>query len=260
MAYTGATLNVSDTLQRLDRAARNLGFEGHPLIEQEGIVIPYYTRTSQTNKAPSVYLSSGMHGDEPAGPLALLDLLEEDRFDPGIDWTVFPMLNPAGLKRNQRENHEGIDLNRDYKDPQSKEAKAHIEMIEQSTPWDLALIIHEDWESEGYYLYDLPSELTDGWATQIIEAVSQVCPIDLSDTIDEMSAVNGIIAPRFEDVDTDPKLMGHWPEAILLHMANKIRGTYTFEAPSCYDLHTRILAHKTAILSSIDLLKATQKA
>ena len=200
-----------------------------------------------------------MHGDEPSGPLAVLDLLEEGQLCTDIDWTLFPILNPAGLKRNQRENHEGIDLNRDYKQPGTKEVKAHVEVIEQSAPWDLALIIHEDWESEGYYLYDLPTELTEGWAPKIIEGVSRVCPIDLSEEIDEMKATGGIISPRFEDIDTDPKLMGHWPEAIYLYLEGKIRGTYTFESPSSYDLITRIQAHKAAILSSVDLLLASKK-
>ena len=149
-------------------------------------------------------------------------------------------------------------LNRDYKDPETKGVKAHSDMIEKAQPWDLALIVHEDWESEGYYLYDLPTSLTEGWAPKIIEAVNRVCPIDLSESIDEMKAKGGIISPRFEDIDTDPKLMGHWPEAIYMHMAEKIRGTYTVEAPSSFDLITRIQAHKAAILTSVDLLLATQ--
>lgn len=259
MAYTGETIDVDATLQRLNKAASERGFDCFPLVEQDGTVLPYFTRAATAASAPRIYISTGMHGDEPAGPLAVLDLLESDLLCLDIDWTIFPMLNPAGLRRNKRENHQGVDLNRDYKEPSTKEVQAHVEVIEQSDPWDLALIVHEDWESEGYYLYDLPTELTDGWAPKIIEAVSRVCPIDLSETIDEMSAKEGIIAPRLEDIDTEPKLMGTWPEAIYMHLEDKIRGTYTLEAPSSFDLITRVQAHKAAILASVDLLLASRR-
>ncbi len=258
MAYTGETIDVDATLQRLNESARKRGFDCFPLVEQDGTVIPYFTRAANSDSAPRIYISTGMHGDEPAGPLAALDLLESDLLCLDIDWTLFPMLNPAGLRTNQRENHQGVDLNRDYKEPSTKEVQAHVNVIEQSDPWDLALIVHEDWESEGYYLYDLPTELTDGWAPKIIEAVSRVCPIDLSESIDEMAAKDGIIAPRLEDIDTEPKLMGHWPEAIYMHLEDKIRGTYTLEAPSSFDLITRVQAHKAAILASVDLLIASR--
>ena len=240
MAYTGETIDVSTTIRRLNQAAKKEGFECFSLVEQAGTIIPYFTRTANQVGAPRIYISSGMHGDEPAGPLAVLDLLESEQLCHDIDWTLFPILNPAGLSRNQRENHEGVDLNRDYKEPETKEVKAHVEVIEQSDPWDLALIVHEDWESEGYYLYDLPTELTQGWAPKIIEAVARVCPIDLSDTIDEMKAKNGIISPRFEDIDTDPKLMGHWPEAIYLYLEEKIDGEFKMSAFCTMNLSAKI--------------------
>lgn len=258
MAYTGERLDVGATLQRLNEAADEQGFDRFTLVEQAGTIIPYFTRKAKKEGAPRIYISTGMHGDEPAGPLAILDLLETGQFCDAIDWTLFPMLNPAGLKTNQRENHQGIDLNRDYKEPETKEVQAHIEVIEQSDPWDLALIVHEDWESEGYYLYDLPTELTQGWAPKVIESVSRVCPIDLGEQIDEMSAKNGIISPDMDNIDTEPKLMGSWPEAIYLLNEEKIHGTYTLESPSSYDLRTRMDAHKAAIRTCIDLLLSTK--
>ena len=256
MSYKGETLDVSTTLQRLSRAAHYHGFTTEALVEQSGTIVPIFSRRPDRPSSPRVYISTGVHGDEPAGPLAILDLLETEQFSPDIDWTLFPMLNPAGLRLNQRENHQGIDLNRDYKTRESKEVQAHTDYIEESEPWDLALSVHEDWESEGFYLYDLPTELTTGWSRTVIENVGRVCPIDFGNEIDEMKAQGGVISPDLDSVVDDPKLAGHWPEPIYLHMTRKIRGTFTFEAPSCYDLPTRIGALNTAILSSIDLLRS----
>lgn len=47
--------------------------------------------------AGSIYLSAGIHGDEPAGPLALLGLLQENRFPAEIGLVIFPLLNPEGF-------------------------------------------------------------------------------------------------------------------------------------------------------------------
>lgn len=259
MPYSGETLEVSKTLSRIHAAASRNGFTAEALVEQAGTVIPIYTRPAENSQtAPRVYISTGMHGDEPAGPLAILDLLETEALTEDIDWTIFPMMNPVGLRLNQRENHHGVDLNRDYKQPQSKEIAAHMEYIQGVAPWDLSLIVHEDWESKGFYLYDLPTELTHGWAPKIIDAVSEICPIDRSDEIDEMPARDGIIRPKFDNRVIDPKLKGKLPETLFLILNQRTQGTFTFETPSSFDLATRILAHRNAIITSLKLLKAAK--
>ena len=256
MAYSGATLDVNTVLQRLQQSARDQGFNCKSLAEQSGMVLPIFTREASRADAPRVYISTGMHGDEPAGPLTILHLLEQEFFSREIDWTIFPMLNPAGFKLNQRENHKGIDLNRDYLNPETKEIKAQIDYIEDQKVWDLALILHEDWESEGFYLYDLPTKLTEGWAKTIVDKVATKCPIDLTPEIDEMSASDGIISPRLDSINREKKLQGSWPEAIYLYEKEKISGTYTFEAPSSYDIPTRVAALGTAIQTSVELLQS----
>ena len=257
MSYTGETIDIHVTLRRLNQAARNSRFISETLVEQNGLVVPVLTRSAKGRDAKRIYLSAGMHGDEPAGPLAVLELLESESLSNRIDWTILPVINPAGIKLNQRENHQGIDLNRDYKEPQTKEVKAHRAYIEASEVWDLALSIHEDWESDGFYLYNIQTALTDGWSEAIIETVSRVCPIDRGDNIDEMEASGGIITPDFDILDDHPRLMGKWPEPVYMHLAEKTRGTYTFEAPSSFDLATRISALKVAILKSAELLIAS---
>src|SRR5688572_10031014 len=104
---------------------------------------------------PRIYLSAGIHGDEPAPPLALLAALEAGMFDTRAVWFICPLLNPAGFLRRTRENADGIDLNRDYKALRSVEIQAHARWLQRQPNFDLALCLHEDWESSGYYLYEL---------------------------------------------------------------------------------------------------------
>src|SRR6185312_15028223 len=68
----------------------------------------------ETRNAKRIYLSAGIHGDEPAGPLAALQLLQENRWPENVDLWFCPCLNPIGFTLNTRENSRGIDLNREY--------------------------------------------------------------------------------------------------------------------------------------------------
>ena len=80
MPYTGETLDVSATLQRLHKAAIDHGFTCEPLVEQNGTIIPVFYKAPSEPDALRVYISTGIHGDEPAGPLCILDLLEREQF------------------------------------------------------------------------------------------------------------------------------------------------------------------------------------
>ena len=66
---------------------------------------------------PSVYLSAGIHGDEPAPVEALITWAAASLGKKGLcewNWMIFPCLNPWGLERNIRFDSEGRDLNRCY--------------------------------------------------------------------------------------------------------------------------------------------------
>ena len=67
-----------------------------------------------------------------------------------------------------------------------------------------------------------------------------------------MNATGGIISPNFDSVDRNRKLRDKLPETIFL--VEKMRGSFTFEAPSTYDLQSRVYALATAILTAVKLL------
>ncbi|PYL00742.1 MAG: hypothetical protein DME19_04010 [Verrucomicrobia bacterium] len=80
----------------------------------------------------------------------------------------------------------------------------------------------------------------------MVQAVSKVCPIDLSPVIEDRPAVGGIIRP-----DIDPEKRAQWPEAFYLIM-NKTRHSYTLEAPSDFPLRTRVAALLAAVRTVLD--------
>jgi hypothetical protein len=101
------------------------------------------------------YLSAGMHGDEPAGPVAVRDLIRADCWPATAEVWICPCLNPTGLALGTRENAGGVDLNRDYRHLRTAEVQAHVAWLDRQPRFDLTLCLHEDWEARGFYLYEL---------------------------------------------------------------------------------------------------------
>jgi len=189
-----------------------------------------------TSRAPRIYISSGIHGDEPAGPLAVARLLQENCWPANLEVRLCPCLNRDGFARNRRENAEGRDLNRDYLSLSTGEAKAHTLWLGRQPDFDLCLCLHEDWESNGFYVYELNPDNRPSLAETIVAQVTQVCPINRSDVIEGRPAQNGIIRPSI-----DPRSRLDWPEAFYL-LTYKTRLSYTLEAPSDYPLESRVAA------------------
>jgi murein peptide amidase A len=194
-----------------------------------------------------LYLSTGIHGDEPAGPLAIRELLEANAWPDCANLWICPCLNPTGFPLNTRESAAGIDLNRDYRHLTTPEVRAHVSWLEKQPPFDLCVCLHEDWEAHGFYLYELNPDKRPSLAEPIVAAVRQVCPIDHSTLIDGRDALDGIIRPNI-----DPALRPQWAEAFYLYM-HKTRQSYTLEAPSDFPLSVRVKALVTAAQTGIAL-------
>lgn len=237
--YFGETIAIAEVLRACATAAQAHGWVVEEIPVASGASLSAFKRLglhSSATGAQRIYLSAGIHGDEPAGPLAALRLLEENRWPPNLDLWFCPCLNPSGFEMNRRENHRGIDLNRDYLQLQSDEIRAHVAWLEKQPTFDLSLCLHEDWEAHGFYVYELNLEHRRSLAESIVAAAGKVCPIDLSETIEGRPAKNGIIRP-----ETDPRSRLQWPEAFYL-VSHKTRLSYTLEAPSDFALSVRVNA------------------
>lgn len=233
---------------RFEAAARPAGFRVERFGDCAGT--PLIALTKRTpGPRPRIYLSAGIHGDEPAPPLALLEMLEAGIFDDRAVWFLCPLLNPAGFLRSTRENADGVDLNRDYKDLRSAEIHAHATWLTRQPNFDLTLCIHEDWESKGFYLYELNPTGRTTLADTMIEAAAKVCPIESATVIDGRAIdAPGIIRPV-----SDPLMRETWPEAIYLR-AHHTTLSYTIESPSAFPLGQRIATLRTAIEAALTRL------
>lgn len=226
-------------LHEVEQAARRHGWqiESVPVSGDFNLITLYRTPAEPKRR---IYISTGIHGDEPAGPLAVRQLIEEDVWPADVELFLCPCLNPAGFELNSRENERGRDLNRDYKHLESDEIRAHVAWLARQPSFDFTLCLHEDWEARGFYLYELNPEQRPSQAARVIAEVACVCPIDPAGEIDGRSARGGIIHPEL-----DPLKRPQWPEAFWL-VQHKTRLSYTLEAPSDFPMATRVAALVTA--------------
>ncbi|MDX2111810.1 MAG: M14 family metallocarboxypeptidase [Verrucomicrobiota bacterium] len=250
--YERRTFHVPRYLEAVRRAAQRAGF----LVDDIGPrALPFpmlvLKRSTPTPKA-TLHLSAGMHGDEPAGPLALLRMLRAGAFPSDLSYVIFPLLNPVGTAANRRENGDRLDINRDYNCFRTPEARAHVAHL-KSLPrrFDLSINLHEDWEAKGCYIYEVNPDRECSIAPSVLAGANAHIPVDCSPLIDGSPAEQGIIRPTPE---TRRALLGDsWPET--LYMINHhTRHSYTFETPSNTNLGPRISAQCAAVYAAFKAL------
>ncbi len=240
----------------VEESARAGGWTVRHLSPTASGARPWLRRGSQTGVgAPRVYLSAGIHGDEISGPLALLEMLRRPEFFAAFEAVIFPMLNPDGLARGERGNADGIDLNRDYRDPKSVEIASHIDALKTLGRFDAAMMLHEDFEGVGAYLYELNDALSPTLGGEIIAAMGRHVPIDPRPEIEEVPARGGVISRRdliakHGQIEDRPD----WPEAIYLGV-HHTRVSFTTETPAPFPIGQRVQAQIAAVKTLLGALK-----
>ncbi len=225
--------------------AEAAGFEANLLAEFEDGPLLAWERPGD---GPRVYLSAGMHGDEPAGPLALLELARSGYFKDPVHWLLCPALNPAGLAIGRRENADGVDLNRDYWVRTSLEVAAHAAWLDARPAPELFISLHEDWETSGFYFYEinLGAEVPERTRSIIAATAPWFVPEPGPQIDGHESREPGWIYHQAE-----PDLPEGWPEAIFLaKMGCPL--SFTFETPSRAPLASRVAAHVAAVKAACE--------
>ncbi|SRR5581483_6437610 len=249
-SYLGETIDIRAVLRDVETTAQFHGWSKEIFYDTGEFKLfalhrkPLSLRDPQLPKR--IYISTGIHGDEPAGPLAALKLLQQNDWPEHLELWLCPCLNPVGFTLNSRVNVKGIDLNREYLKPVAEEVLAHIAWLERQPQFDLCLMLHEDWESHGFYLYEQNPDGKISFAEKMIEAVERVCPIDLSESIEGRPASGGILRPTIKPQDRPD-----WPEAFYV-ITHKTRQSYTVEAPSDFPMPVRVNALVAAVNAAVN--------
>ncbi len=192
----------------------------------------------------AIYLSAGVHGDEPAAAGGLLEWAE--RYVQRLadaEVVILPLFNPVGIQANTRVDGGGVDLNRMFQD----DSHAHIASWRRAVAglrFQMAAMLHEDYDAQGVYCYELNAGKP--MADALLKCVESVLPRDPRRRIDGRAARNGVIRRSHAPADL-PGL----PEAIeLYHRGAKM--TLTFETPSEHALYDRVRAHSAFVEALFD--------
>ena len=234
-------------VERWRRVAARAGLKLHRLAKSDGFDL-FYLATQALGASPGLYVSAGIHGDEPAAPEALLRWAEKNvaRL---ASWPllIFPCLNPWGIRNNMRSDAKGNDLNRLFHED-SHPVVAAVRRVTKKHRFSIALAMHEDYDAQGTYLYEVQRGSRRIGET-LLNSARKIIPADPRSRIDGRKSASGLIRRRISGRVF--KKMGY-PEAIWLHLHHS-EFTFTFETPSEADFDLRVRAHMAVLEKCLGL-------
>ncbi len=231
-------------LQSWRKLAARVGLKISRLATVDGLSVFYITTPStRWDTRERIYLSAGVHGDEPAPPWGLLNwaqtntkLFSKHRF------LIFPCFNPHGLMNNTRMDQRGVDINRTFHDGREPLIAAWEKTL-KGRRISLAICLHEDYDAQGCYVYELTSRKDDA-GSRILRDCAAIIPTDPRRSIDGRRMKKGHFLRRIA-----PNLPG-MPEAVQLYKLGA-PVSLTFESPSEFSLIDRVAAQKRFITSAL---------
>ena len=195
---------------------------------------PVYALELGSGTEARILLTAGLHGDEPAGPEAVLRFAEglSARLAQRCQFLILPCLNPHGYVHNTRENESGLDCNREF-GGDAVPLVAQVKALLSGRRFDCALDFHEDWEASGFYCYEAKRD--EQWlGPAIVEQVRAVMPIDGEAGENDKVIAEGVflVDPEWGEAGLAPYLYAHHTEHALIS-----------ETPSEWPLAVRAEAH-----------------
>ncbi len=145
-------------------------------------------------------------------------------------------MNPWGLVNNQRADEKKRDLNRLFNRRDVApigELRRHL----AGRRFELAVTMHEDFDAQGVYLYELGRRAPEDMGRELLATVSAILPVETRTRIDGRPAKDGLMLRR-ANLERVPL----HPEAIDLYLRNSDR-VLTIETPSEFGLARRVAAH-----------------
>lgn len=246
------------TIERIANI-RDTGLGGLPIT-----YVRYAPPIRPGSQRLKILITAGIHGDEPAGVLALYRyMLSVSLRELPVDVYAFPCVNPAGLLRNSRVSSGHFDLNRQMtRNSIAPEVRALLGTLERlNVSFDVAFDLHEDnpavacdissdgSQAEAFYLYESNFDpLRPSIGTEITRAVAQAgITVSSQRALYGEHVVNGVIQRGIER-----NQIFDLERFLTMNYTNHVITSETY-VPSC--LTERIRAHTVALESGVAALR-----
>lgn len=210
---------------------------------------------------PVVHVTAGVHGDEPAGPWALLAMAGSGMLDERFAYRLWPCTNPSGYESGTRANAEGNDINRSFtREAATPESRA-IMQVNEGCRFALAIDLHEDFEADGFYCYEPVIDGTAPLSQAILWAIEAAgfslqtldhlfdlgYPKDLAGVDQLRTLERGRV---LVNAKAERRFFPGLPQSLYL-LRTSTRRTVTLETPRKRAWEDRITMHRIAVVSAL---------
>lgn len=162
------------------------------------------------NSADPIRLAifAAIHGDEPAGALAIVQFLLQLAAKPELaeDYRIdaYPVCNPTGFEDNTRHSRAGKDLNREFWRNSTEPEVQLLEKELRARHFHGIIQLHADDTSDGLYGFVRGHTLTEALLRPALQEAGKVLPRNVNATIDGFAARDGIIYKGYEGILAAP--------------------------------------------------------
>ncbi len=231
---------IIERLRHLDRPMKVIGTAHDYPIHQ------IFLAASSARTARQVFITGGMHGDEPAGIEAVLQFLERDNtlYLKDFSFLVIPCINPYGYVKNTRETFDSIDINRAFE----ADAVAEVAIVKQAlgqTQFSFAIDFHEDYDATGFYLYEGKRD-EKYIGPDLAAAAKAIGPIDPENPGEDAPD----LAEGVYKVATSWGTQGLAPYLLHFHSEHVIIS----ETPTAWQLQQRAALHLTILDTALNII------
>ena len=135
-----------------------------------------YAVTVNPKASRTVCFVAGVHGDEVAGPLAVLEFLGKAKIPNNLRVLALPLVNPIGFDEKTR-NAGNVNINRQFGGKKPTHEAGLIYDFLSAEKIDFLHSLHEDDGADGFYLY-YQDKAIKSHCEKILQVVSSSMPLE----------------------------------------------------------------------------------
>ena len=253
-----AKRSIADLLSPLDRLAQAspslIAKPGGTFeIHGQAYELPRYVflGANSGDEPIRIGLFAAIHGDEPEGAYALVQLIgllgQNPEMAAGYCLFVYPICNPTGFEDNTRCSRRGRDLNREFWN-NSKEPEVQLLQREiYHHAFHGIVSLHSDDTADGVYGFVRGATLTQHLLKPALDAAELILPRNRNAIIDGFAARHGIIREGYQGILSAPPGVRPHPFEVILE---------TPQAAPQYQQERALLAAVQTILAEYQKLLA----
>jgi hypothetical protein len=163
---------------------------------------------------------AGIHGDEPAGAHAAVELLKllaaQPEIATGYAIYVYPVCNPSGLALGTRCSARGRDLNREFWNNTNEPEVLWLQNELCAHAFHGIISLHSDDTSDGLYGFVRGATLSKHLILPALKAAENILPLNMGKIIDGFPARRGVIRSGYQGVLSAPPKLEPKPFELIL--------------------------------------------